>query len=115
MIDLGTYHNRFAVRGTHYRAEAIAQIQTGADVCFEPEPTNPHDPKAIRVLVPMPGGPLHIGYVPRELCDTIHRLLEPNGPGIWNSRVLHIETTGPLVYVAFESGIPTGRQGSVGG
>lgn len=38
---------------------------------LQPEPDNPHDPKAIKVLV----GDTHIGYIKAGSCAHIHKLL----------------------------------------
>lgn len=38
---------------------------------LEPEPDNPHDPKAIKVLF----NGVHIGYIKAGSCNTIHKLL----------------------------------------
>ena len=39
-----------------------------------PEPENPHDPKAIKVLV----DGLHVGYIKAGSCGHIHKLLQEN-------------------------------------
>ena len=39
-----------------------------------PEPENPHDPKAIKVLV----DGVHVGYIKAGSCAHIHRLLQEN-------------------------------------
>jgi len=114
MYASDSFHNRFAVRGTHVKAKEIEAITEGADVCLDPEPDNPYDPKAIKVLAkPLKGIELvHIGYVPRELCDSISHLLSPDGPGIWNTHVSSIsqDEDGTRVFVSFEAGEFIGRQ-----
>lgn len=35
-----------------------------------PEPTNPHDPNAIMVLI----NNIHVGYVPKEYCDRVKKM-----------------------------------------
>ena len=47
-----------------------------------PEPDNPHDPKAIKVLV----DGVHVGYIKAGSCAHIHRLLREN-------RILKIKPT----------------------
>lgn len=38
-----------------------------ADCILVPEPTNPHDPEAVMVIVPLDSGnPFHIGYLPKD-------------------------------------------------
>lgn len=118
-MDFGKLTNRFAVRGTHFRAENITHVQAGADVCLEPEPENEYDPRAVRVMAAQANGVdlLHIGYVPRELCAQVHRLLERDGAGIWNTKVQSVtyDDGQPVVYVSFESSELLARQGSVDG
>lgn len=113
-IDLPAKTNRFAVRGTHFVGDNLSGVQAGDDVCLDPEPTNAHDPRAIRVCVPRGNALLPIGYVPRELCEGVHRLLETNS--IWNTKIhsITIEDSGALVLVTFDSTGLIGRQGSVG-
>lgn len=105
------FQNQFAVRGTTFRKEQIAQINVGDPVCLEPEPTNPYDSNAIQVLVIRGNEQIHIGYVPRELCGEIMALLEGNHDGIWNTAVASVD--GARVFVSFESGRLVGRQKSV--
>ena len=105
--------NRFAVRGTSFKEEALGAVVAGQHVCLEPEPTNPHDPNAIQVLVFVsPQDTVHIGYVPREMCRAVSALLKGRaGSGIWNTKVVSVE--GTQVYVSFESEQQVGKQAAV--
>ena len=84
------YHNTFNVAGITYRQDNVGDLAAEQLVCLQPEPTNPHDPQAIQVLVCTTGGndPKHIGYVPAPLCPHIHaRLNKDTGPGIWDCMI----------------------------
>ena len=73
------------VAGVTFRKDALAAVVD--DACeFVPEPSNPHDPAAIRVEV----GGQHVGYVPRGV---------PLAAG--NPRLLSIGTIYPHVWIAF--------------
>ena len=52
-----------AVVGTTFRADAIhsAKRKRGTSATLHPEPDNPHDPKAVKVIVDKH----HVGYIPR--------------------------------------------------
>lgn len=50
-----------------------ADISGSYEITFEPEPDNPYDPKAIKVIHSEIG---HIGYVPREFTDQVHSVLK---------------------------------------
>jgi len=60
----------FTVAGTaqHYlESFRKAAVSTGDELTLSPEPTNPHDPNAIRILKEG----TQIGYVPRVYCTAI--------------------------------------------
>lgn len=114
-IELPAFVNRFAARGTHFVAHNLRLVQAGDDVCLDPEPTNAHDPRAIKVCVQRGNTLLPIGYVPRELCESIHHLLDSNA--IWNTKIHSIgdeDGGSTLVLISFESTGLIGRQASVG-
>ena len=50
-----------------------ADISGSYEIIFEPEPNNPHDPNAIKVIHKEIG---HVGYVPREYTDRMHHVLK---------------------------------------
>ena len=60
------------VAGVSYHQDAVALCNVGDDVLLEPEPSNPVDPGAVRVLVRNN----HIGYIPRYATDPIRQWLE---------------------------------------
>lgn len=48
-----------------FEFENIPCAETNA--VLMPEPGNPHDPEAVKVMVPLENGqPFHIGYLPKE-------------------------------------------------
>jgi hypothetical protein len=49
------------VAGTTFRPDAVKGVQHYSNVKLEPEPTNQHDPNALKVVV----SGEHVGYVPR--------------------------------------------------
>jgi hypothetical protein len=65
----------FKVAGAHYREEALQSdaFAPGSPLTLVPEPDNPHDPQAIKVLDATEAE--HVGYVPAELCSDLHELL----------------------------------------
>lgn len=71
------YCERFDVAGVSFRKkEVIPFIKSGsADVKFEREPENQHDPNAIKIMGIKTGffgkKKLHLGYVPKELAEKI--------------------------------------------
>lgn len=68
----------FKVAGTTFRQEAVEKIAnelsrgTQPYVKLEKEPTNPYDPKAIKVIA----GDEFIGYVPKSEVDKVHDILD---------------------------------------
>lgn len=59
-----------------YIDERIYEFDVYSGVAvLEPEPDNPHDPKAIRVLT----DGVHIGYIKAGSCAHIHKLLRDGG------------------------------------
>lgn len=57
----GMINEVVSVAGTTFRHEAVKAVKHHSKVKFEPEPDNPHDPNALKVLVDGE----HVGYVPR--------------------------------------------------
>lgn len=60
------------VAGVSYRQQQVKLCQLGDDVLLEPEPTNPADPNAVKVLVRNS----MIGYIPAYAAKTIGHWLE---------------------------------------
>lgn len=55
--------------------ERIYKYNTYYGPCvLEPEPTNKHDPNAVKVLVE----DIHIGYIPSEKCNTVKKFFDKN-------------------------------------
>lgn len=104
------------VRGVSFRKEQVAQASYHDPVVFEPEPTNKHDPNAIKVMVIRGSRLLHIGYVPKELTSYIRPLVrqmqafykKPNKQcGYWDAHVgqviFHPDENDIGVQIVFES------------
>ena len=74
----GRYESAFFVHGLRHRGpeaeEGARRLQPGDEVTLEPEPENPADPRALRVSALVNG--THLGFVPRYLCEDVHRLRE---------------------------------------
>jgi hypothetical protein len=56
-------YNHVKVAGTAYRMHDVLDL--------EPEPDNPHDANAVRVIGQGIGHPRHIGYLPAVLTDLL--------------------------------------------
>jgi hypothetical protein len=71
----------FFVHGLRRRGpeaeKAARRLRPGDGVALEPEPDNPADPEALRVLTRANG--THLGFVPRYLCRDVHQLREACG------------------------------------
>jgi len=69
--------NTFAVRGVTkepFRSR-IKLLRSGMPVSLEPEPHNPHDPNAIKVIARTGDDAIQIGYVPREVNVVIGEII----------------------------------------
>lgn len=63
-----TFHplpeNQYLRVNTVYEKDGVSCAETNA--VLVPEPDNPHDPEAVKVIVPLENGqPFQIGYLPR--------------------------------------------------
>lgn len=62
----------FRLAGLYYRSDEAQkrarELMSNESVFLEKDPTNPHDPNAIRVYS---DNHVHLGYVPRHLCSEI--------------------------------------------
>ena len=72
----GCYESTFFVHGLRHRGseaeDAARRLAPGDPLVLVPEPDNPHDPRALRVLTTVRGA--HLGFVPRYLCEDVHSL-----------------------------------------
>ena len=72
------YESAFFVHGLRHvgpaAEEAARRLVPGDPLVLQAEPENAHDPNAVRVLTTVNG--VHLGYVPRYLCDDVHALHE---------------------------------------
>jgi hypothetical protein len=72
----GRYESAFFIHGLRHRGAAAEEearrLHKGDPVILEPEPQNPEDPRALRVLTVVRG--THLGFVPRYLCEDVHCL-----------------------------------------
>ena len=64
----------FQVAGLYYYVENTKGLRAFEDLSCEliPEPTNEHDPNAIKVIVEGK----HIGYVPADQCEEVRTILD---------------------------------------
>jgi hypothetical protein len=87
----GRYESTFFVHGLRHRGaeaeEEARRLRPGEPVVLEPEPENPEDPRALRVLTIVRG--THLGFVPRYLCDDVH-FLRATGPEHVHARVRRV-------------------------
>lgn len=71
------FHRGAAVSGLHYRREAALRfIRSGErhHLEMEPEPANPHDKTAIKVIGVAAGKRYHLGYVPADIVQLLTEL-----------------------------------------
>jgi hypothetical protein len=77
----GRYRSTFFVHGLRHRGlsaeEEARRLSQGDTLALEAEPTNPHDRRALRIHTVARG--VHIGFVPRYLCQDVHALLASAG------------------------------------
>ena len=80
-------HHQTYIAGVKYRKganERLSDLPHDVKFRLEPEPENPYDQFAVRVLDP---AGFHVGYVPKELSHEVTRLLE-------RGRIVKCERTG---------------------
>ena len=58
------------IAGIPYRKPDLSQLSLGSEVLLEEEPSNPHDPNAIKVMHTT----THLGYIPKELTAQVREL-----------------------------------------
>lgn len=59
------------VAGIPHRNPDLSVVLTGHDLVVVPEPENPHDPEAIKLIHQLSGQ--FLGYVPREQTISFHQ------------------------------------------
>lgn len=67
-------HHETYIAGVKFRPNAEAALAAAAPDCeftLAPEPTNQHDPNAVKVLL----GEEHVGFVPRDVAPEIGALI----------------------------------------
>jgi hypothetical protein len=76
----GRFRSTFFVHGFRHRGqpaqEEIRRMSAGDEVALVAEPANPRDPRALRIHT-LRG--VHIGFVPRYLCEDVHAVLASAG------------------------------------
>lgn len=55
------------VAGTSFRQNDVMKVQKGDEAMLIPDPRNPYDENAIKVMV----GKRHVGYVPKDQAPTL--------------------------------------------
>jgi len=86
------FPNTFAIRGVSKEpfCHLIDKVKQGMPVTLVPEPENPYDPNAVKVMVGGANGEmLHIGYVPRELAEVVSKLLTEPG-ALWGAHICRL-------------------------
>jgi hypothetical protein len=77
----GRYASTFFAHGLRHLGveaeEEARHLAPGEPLVLKAEPENPHDPRALRILTTLRG--THLGFVPRYLCEDVHRLQEAAG------------------------------------
>jgi hypothetical protein len=66
---------KFRVKGTKFRHAnhlMAAAVEGGDELCLEREPTNEHDPDAVRVML---ADGTHIGYVQADMARMVGEIL----------------------------------------
>jgi hypothetical protein len=80
----GRYESAFFVHGFRHLGAAAEEearrLQAGDPVLLQPEPENPSDPQALRVMTVVRG--THLGFVPRYLCSDVHYLRNACGDAV---------------------------------
>jgi hypothetical protein len=75
------YESAFFVHGLRHRGpdaeEEARRLIPGDPLVLQPDRQNPHDPNALRILTTFRG--VHLGFVPRYLCDDVHALQQASG------------------------------------
>jgi hypothetical protein len=77
--ETGLASCRFLARGVRYlegAQEAIASLVVGDHLSLEPEPSNPKDPRALRLLT---RSGIAVGFVPAYLVDFLHGVAVRSG------------------------------------
>ena len=86
------YETAFFVHGLRHRGpeaeEEARRLAPGDPLVLRADPQNPHDPKALRILTTLRG--VHLGFVPRYLCEDIHSLHEASGAAATSVQVRRI-------------------------
>ncbi len=98
---------RVETAGIHHRAaDARRFIDSGGErrLDLEPEPTNLHDPNAIKVIGVTGGWRIHIGYVPADLARSI--VDGQMWPDVFAD--LRMVDSGDYVHVVFDLCVPKG-------
>lgn len=72
------FESAFFVPGLRHRGpeaeQAVLRLAPRDPLVLQADPQNPHDPKALRVLTTLNG--VHLGFLPRYLCEDVHTLQE---------------------------------------
>ncbi len=77
----GRYRSTFFVHGLRHRGpaaeEEVRRLRPGDVLALRSESANPRDPRALRIHTLVRD--VHIGFVPRYLCEDVHALLSAAG------------------------------------
>lgn len=98
-VVAGVQHAMSAARAAKRDLDLDA-LPMGTEATLLPEPTNPHDPNAILVFVPMSGKPLKCGYIPRTQAVWMSALLRAGVP--LRASVAYVDRTALSVTITIQ-------------
>lgn len=73
----------------------VSQLVPGEQLLLNPEPSNPEDPFAIRLMT---SDGIHVGYCPRYLCEDIHSLIRRLGFAKIQVGVVRLNSDAPIQF-----------------
>ena len=96
----------FFVAGTSFRQEDVRRFTGGEEITFIPEPDNPYDPHAVKVMGHLNSleqssvESIQLGYVPRQITLQLKRsILTPSFKG---AKIFKVARSKPTVPVGVE-------------
>ena len=88
----GRYESAFFIHGLRHRGgeaeEEARRLEPGDPLVLKAQPDNPQDAHALRILTTLGG--IHLGFVPRYLCEDVHALQDASGAQSMGVRVRRI-------------------------
>lgn len=91
----GRYESAFFVHGFRHRGPdaeiAACRLSAGEPLVLRADPANPHDANALQILTTRDG--VHLGFVPRYLCEDIRALQNASGAEAVRVRVRRVNAS----------------------